>query len=453
MSWPDSTTQAAERLAGCLDHLAQQHLVDAQVCADLSARLQAVTEEPESASQACDLIWKHREILVRPLVQQGQLALSRLRIGAGDNWTALPTTLRSVAGAIESGYAEGWAAMDGQRLWIPDHLLHHAMLDLEVGHLGTWPLFESDPHAQQLFEGLTPPHPFRIWQDRVLTFLNGGERLERAWLHQPGSAWIQPAVAIQRSALEGLPGGGELWAAGSRDASLSATVALPTDRPWWMAGWPEGMPRRTLQWMEHAQGLQHHGSWQAMLCPAPGHAPFATQALLWLADPSRTPAQAVADTIVEMIFDDPGESERNDGDWWLFKLPMPFSDGAPLWLNPQEQPFVQLDTLGELLSERRQVPTWHHLQRGQVCLGSDLLRWGLGHLVLSGSAAVWTEPGNRYVGDWWFSVAQDEPPPASAGGLRCRPVPTELLLKAMTTPSPGEAHGDGFSLTQPGGEA
>ena len=166
MSWPDSTTLAAERLAGCLDHLAQQHLVDAQVSTDLSARLQAVSEEPESAAQACELIWKHREILVRPLVQQGQLALSRLRIGAGEAWTALPTTLRAVAGAIDSGYAEGWAAMDGQRLWIPDHLLHHAMLDLEVGHLGTWPLFESDPHAQQLFDGHTPPHPFRIWQER-----------------------------------------------------------------------------------------------------------------------------------------------------------------------------------------------------------------------------------------------------------------------------------------------
>lgn len=454
MSFPDSAREAAARLITCVDALQQEHMIDEPLAEELVDRLEAVSTTPESAAAACELIWQHRELLVRPLVQRGQLAVSRLRLSAGEAWTALPTTLRAVAGAINTGYAGGWAAMDGQRLWLPDHLIHHAMLDLEVGHNGLWPHCTTDPDTQDeagnsVYEA-GGTFAFRVWQERVLTELNGGERPERAWIHQPGAAWIQPGVALQRAALEAKPGGLDLWTIGSREAALSAAVALPTDRPWWTAGWPAEMPRRALQWMEHAQAHPNRlGSWQPTLCPAPDTSPFGSQAMLWLEDPTRTPGQAVAEAALDMVTDDPGDYQRNDGDWWLFMLPMPFSAEAPLWMDAAERPAIQLDTMAALLAERQQVPSWQHVQRGQVCMGCDLLRWGLGHLVLSGAGCLWTEPGNRYLGDWWFSLPSDEPPPTLNGQARCRPVPTEVILRNMVTPSPCEHYGDGFTLDQP----
>ena len=174
---------------------------------------------------------------------------SHCRLAAGANWRGIATMTRGLArhlasrsepageqGAGSAGRAQaagaGSVAIDGERLWLADHLLYACQDDLEVGLDCRFYGCARDPDlhgisaqryrwsfAQKrwyvLMAGLTPP-----------------EVPQAGWISSPRWLFPLPAHALPRAALAG-PLGERLWRAGLAAAESCPASVSAHPQPWW----------------------------------------------------------------------------------------------------------------------------------------------------------------------------------------------------------------------------
>ncbi len=405
---------------------------------------------PGSWDRLCEIV--HANGLFLDMLATAPGLWSHCRLAAGPAWNGISTMTRGLIrhlatdlgrradlGGRWDAQGVGCVAIDGERLWLADHLLYPCQDDLETGLDCRFYGCARDPHLNGIAE---QRHQWSYAQKRWFSALAGlgpGELPEAGWISSPRWLFPLPAHALPRRALSSALGQ-RLLSAALTAADGCATSVSSRPRPWWSDHRLELDPEQAGRWaIQLAQREQRSGFGVlapedlaerssddpcmlpmilAALAPGAGHAADRVWALVDGLD------RALRRRLAPQEAGHPAAPVRID-------LALP--GGGHRLVAEQEGAWRSANgwAISRALGLAGLMPRFHHLQGLSDWPPSTLLRSGLAAVLATHAAAVlrpgsggkehgtirdvgklswsWTAPGIPFAPPGWTSIEGDQP--------------------------------------------